>query len=427
MRLRPGLTVLWRRKGESQVGVDPRCAVVLEDLTAGEQHVLDHLRHEPTEADLIRVGRTSGVAPERVRELVALLHRSGVLAPDPRPRPPGSAVTPDEAYWSRLLADGDGARLMAHRSAAAVAVAGLDQVGMRIAVHLAEAGVGTLLLKDESPVLPSDVGPYHPRDVGGVRRERAEAVLRSSFPQLRTTARTGARPDVLVAVSTGVADPVQLLPLVREDVVHLPVVVGEVDVAIGPLVVPGQGPCTRCLDLHRTDADPAWPALATQLRASPPPLAATHLGQLGSAVAANQVLAVIDGRELVVDRASIEIGVSPLPVIRPWSVHPVCGCCEVAADMPDQRGTAAFSSAVGPTTEGAPTVGPSIDPAPTAGPSTDPAPTAGPSTDPAPTAGPSTDPAPTFGPNTSGEPTVGAGADRDAGQRTAARRVRTPA
>ncbi|MCK6212380.1 thiamine biosynthesis protein ThiF [Georgenia sp. EYE_87] len=342
MRLRPGLTVLWRRKGESQVGVDPRCAVVLEELTPGEQHVLDHLRHDPTEADLIRVGRASGVAPERVRELVALLRRSGVLDPDQRPRPPGSAVTPDEAYWSRLLPDGDGAALMARRAAAAVAVVGLDQVGMRIAMHLAEAGVGTLLLEDETLVRPSDVGPYHPRDVGGPRGARAEAVLRSTFPQLRTTARAAARPDVLVAVSTGVADPVRLLPLVREDVVHLPVVVGEVDVAVGPLVVPGEGPCTRCLDLHRTDADPAWPALATQLRASPPPLAATHLGQLGSAVAANQVLAAVDGRELVVDRASVEIGMSPLPVIRPWGVHPGCGCSGVGVDVPvGPRGAAA--------------------------------------------------------------------------------------
>lgn len=329
MRLRPGLVVLWRRKGESQVGVDPRCAVVLEDLTPGEQNVLDHLRHEPTEADLIRVGRTNGVAAGRVRELIALLGRSGVLNPDSRARSTGSSVSPDEAYWSRLLADGDGAGLMARRARATVTVDGLDQVGIRIATHLAEAGVGTVLLEDDSPVLASDVGPYHPRDVGGARGARAEALLRSTFPHLRTDVRAGTRPDVLVAVSVGVADPVRLLPLVREDVVHLPVVVGEVDVAVGPLVVPGQGPCSRCLDLHRTDADPAWPALATQLRAAPPPLVATHLGQLGAAVAASQVLAAIDGRELVADRASIEVGASPLPVLRPWSAHPACGCSGV--------------------------------------------------------------------------------------------------
>lgn len=331
MRLRPGLTVLWRRKGESQVGVDPRCAVVLENLTPGEQNVLDYLRHDPTEADLVRLGRTSGVPADRVRELIALLERSGVLDPDPRPRPPGAEKpSPDAGYWSRLLADGDGSGLMARRASATVAVVGLDQVGMRIASHLAEAGIGTILLEDDADVTVFDVGPYHPRDVGTPRRARAQAHLRSSYPHLRTEAPKGTRPAVLVAVSAAVADPVRLLPLVREDVVHLPVVVGDVDVAVGPLVVPGRGPCTRCLDLHRTDADPAWPALATQLRSSPSPPVASHLAQLGSAVAANQVLAAVDGRELVADGTSIEVGgMSPLPLLRPWAVHPACGCSDV--------------------------------------------------------------------------------------------------
>ncbi|PFG40741.1 ThiF family protein [Georgenia soli] len=352
MRLRPGLRVLWRRKGESQVGVDPRCAVVLENLTPGEQNVLDYLRHDPTEADLVRVGRTSGVPVARVRELVTLLERSGVLDPAPRTRPPGSAESPDEAYWSRLLPDGDGAGLMARRASATVAVVGLGQVGMRIATHLAEAGIGTILLEDDSAVRERDVGPYHPRDVGGRRRERSEAQLRSLFPQLRTDAPTGTRPDVVVAVSAGVADPVKLLPLLREDVVHLPVVAGDVDVAVGPLVVPGRSPCTRCLDLHRTDADPAWPALATQLRASPSPPVSSHLAQLGSAVAANQVLAQVDGRELVADGTSIEVGgLSPLPLVRPWTVHPACGCSGVGQEdiarpqpAPSRPGAAGASS-----------------------------------------------------------------------------------
>ncbi|WP_052436706.1 hypothetical protein [Georgenia sp. SUBG003] len=325
--------MLWRRKGESQVGVDPRCAVVLEDLTPGEQNVLDYLRHDPTEADLVRVGRASGVPAERVQELLTLLERSGVLAPAAPPRPPGDEEAPDAAYWSRLLPDGDGVGLMARRASATVRVVGLDQVGMRIAAHLAEAGIGTLLLDDDCAVQEHDVGPYHPRDVGAPRRARAEAQLRSVFPRLLTDAPAGARPDVLVAVSSGVADPVRLLPLVREDVVHLPVVVGDVDVAVGPLVVPGRGPCTRCLDLHRTDADPAWPALATQLRVAPSPPVPSNLAQLGSAVAASQVLAAVDGRRVVADGTTIEVGgLSPLPLLRPWTVHPGCGCAGVGPE-----------------------------------------------------------------------------------------------
>jgi nicotinamidase-related amidase len=35
---------------------------------------------------------------------------------------------------------------------------------------------------------------------------------------------------------------------------------------VGPLVIPGVTSCLRCADLHRSDRDAAWPALAAQLR-----------------------------------------------------------------------------------------------------------------------------------------------------------------
>ncbi len=51
----------------------------------------------------------------------------------------------------------------------------------------------------------------------------------------------------------------------REDVPHLPVVIGDRHAVVGPLVEPGRTVCCYCLDLARRDADPAWPAIATQL------------------------------------------------------------------------------------------------------------------------------------------------------------------
>ena len=53
----------------------------------------------------------------------------------------------------------------------------------------------------------------------------------------------------------------------RRDVPHLPSCSATPACTVGPFVRPGRGPCLRCLDLHRTDADPAWPAMATQLHA----------------------------------------------------------------------------------------------------------------------------------------------------------------
>lgn len=337
MRLRPGLSVLWRCEGESQIGTDPRCAVVLGGLTAGEQQVLDHLRHGPTEADLLRVGKTAGVSPARVRELVSMLDRGGVLdrREGARPLPPHVIEPAEPAYWARITPGGEGAAVVELRDRAVVAVVGLGQVGVRVARHLAEAGVGTVLLEDDSPVGRQDLGAYHPRDLGRPRRSQAEAELRSAFPMLRTTADDAARPDLVITVTWGVVDPVRLRELMREDVPHLPVVLGDVDLAVGPLVVPGNGPCTRCLDLHRTDADEAWPAVATQLRGRTSPGTAATAAQLGAAIAAHQVVAWLDGRELVIRRSTLEVsGLSPLPALRRWDVHPECGCAAPVAGVP---------------------------------------------------------------------------------------------
>ncbi|MDD9207484.1 thiamine biosynthesis protein ThiF [Georgenia sp. 10Sc9-8] len=275
-----------------------------------------------------------GVTPERVHELVELVRRAGVLHPAAKGRARWQTPTagPDEAYWERLRQDGDGAGVLARRSAATVAVLGLDRLGLAIATQVAAAGVGTVLVEDECPALPAD----HP---GGLRdRTRAEAAraaLRRTVPEVRTSAPAGTRPDLLVMVSAHVTDPVRVRPLMREDVPHLPMVVGDVEVVVGPLVVPGTGPCTRCCDLHRTDADPAWPAVATQLRVMPCTGPESGAAALAAALVTHQVLAHLDGREVAVRGASLEVtALDPVPAVRPWSVHPACGCQAPAPALP---------------------------------------------------------------------------------------------
>lgn len=52
--------------------------------------------------------------------------------------------------------------------------------------------------------------------------------------------------------------------LAHAQVPHLPVVVHEERVRIGPLVIPGVTPCLGCLDAQTADLDPAWAALLPQ-------------------------------------------------------------------------------------------------------------------------------------------------------------------
>jgi hypothetical protein len=107
-------------------------------------------------------------------------------------------------------------------------------------------------------------------------------------------------PDLLVVVSYGesprsVYERASLL-----GIDHLPVVLDEDRVRIGPLVRPGRTPCVSCHDLQRTDWDPAWPALLLQLGWRPPLLRFSALDPLTSHAAAVEVaaeaLAHLDGR-----------------------------------------------------------------------------------------------------------------------------------
>jgi bacteriocin biosynthesis cyclodehydratase domain-containing protein len=97
-------------------------------------------------------------------------------------------------------------------------------------------------------------------------------------------------------VLVGQHDPELASALVRERVPHLGASAAEAIGVVGPLVIPGQSACLRCLDLARSDRDPAWPLILAQLADQEPRPAACDAA-LTAAVAAqavSQALAFID-------------------------------------------------------------------------------------------------------------------------------------
>lgn len=109
------------------------------------------------------------------------------------------------------------------------------------------------------------------------------------------------------------------------DVPHL-AVVREVDgVAVGPFVAADDGPCLRCLDLARSEADASWPTIAAQLAGRPLPPMSARLRH--DTVAA--VVSAIDDRLRtgVSDLRSRALVISPGGRrSRPLAAHPACGC-----------------------------------------------------------------------------------------------------
>ncbi|KKW65770.1 cyclodehydratase [Mycolicibacterium elephantis] len=163
--------------------------------------------------------------------------------------------------------------------------------------------------------------------------------LRCSGARVTHSARNNAgapsEPTDLVVLSDYlVADPRVVHDLHAAGIAHLPVRVRDGTGLVGPLVIPGVTSCLGCADLHRSDRDAAWPAVAAQLRDTVGTAdRATVLAT--AALALNQVDRVI--RAVREERSTDE----PLPtldttlefdvnvgsvVARRWSRHPSCPC-----------------------------------------------------------------------------------------------------
>ncbi len=377
MRLRPGLAVLWRGPDEVQVGTDPRWAVRLTGLTPAEVESLTTLADG---AALPRPDR-GGDDPVRIERVTALhaaladarltvaspARRAPVTAP---PLPSGTAA--DAAVWSRLLDDGDGTGLVGARANRVVGLLGAGRLALTAAAVLASAGVGTVLVDDPAPVTTRDlgVGGFTARDVGSPRATAAARLLRDLAPDVRTSGAPSTRPDVVVTVEHGVADGARARLLMAAEVPHLSVVVREGDVLVGPFVRPGASACLRCLDLHRTDADPGWPVVAAQLAAMPTtrqPVEESVLAAVGGALAAGQVLAELDGRRPATVGACLEIALPDVvPRVRSWTVHPECGCAGLPGARPSGP-AGRHPTAPGPAGPGAGPRGPGPAPGPASG------------------------------------------------------------
>jgi hypothetical protein len=142
--------------------------------------------------------------------------------------------------------------------------------------------------------------------------------------------------DLVVLSDYLVADPRMLRDLHSQGVAHLAVRVRDGTGLVGPLVIPGVTSCLSCADLHRSDRDAAWPAIAAQLRetvgvADRATLLATAALALSQV---NRVIAAVRGHEAVPDpgppqalNATLEFDLNAGAIVaRQWTRHPLCSC-----------------------------------------------------------------------------------------------------
>jgi bacteriocin biosynthesis cyclodehydratase domain-containing protein len=308
--LKPGLLPVWRDRDTLQIGIDPRRAVALAGMSEAGWMIslLDGSRDR---AQVISAAGDRGIPPQLAERVLTLLAAGGALEDFPAgtyralPRQLRARLAPELAAASLAHGDGDGgARILARRRAAYVSVHGGGRLGPGVAGLLIASGIGQVTSSDGS-------GP----GAGG------EPLA-------------GARPDLVVLIGTHV--PELAASLMRGQIPHLAAAAGEAIGVVGPLVIPGASACLRCLDLARTDRDPAWPLILAQLagRRPDPPACDATLAAAVAAQATAQAMAFVDrpGRTGPVSNGTLEL---VLPGWqwrrRTWLPHPACTCGQRAA------------------------------------------------------------------------------------------------
>lgn len=317
----PGLEVLLRKPGEIQFGLDPRHALVACDLPP---QVVDALRRLDGLASLNTLLASIGEPnAESLRTVLRELSRRGLLEEATTARTRAF----DEPEHSSLRA---GARARQGRHEAAVTIHGGGRAAVATATLLATAGVGHIDSRCSGTVSVSDLGTgYIETDIGRpYGTAMARAVYRTNAKTTTTRLIGKARPTLAILADAIVPDPALARELFADGLPHLPIRVRDGIGIVGPLVIPGKTSCLRCADLHRTDLDPCWPAVATQLagRNRPTELSSVHaLASLATA----QVLRALNPTDRAPNTWNATLEVDPFEGAiqrRPWAPHPECSC-----------------------------------------------------------------------------------------------------
>lgn len=317
----PGLDVLLRKPGEIQFGLDPRHAMVAHDLPP---RVVETLRGLDGLADLdTLVANVGEPDAETLRTILRELSRRGLLeeAADPRAR------AFDEPEHTSLRA-GTGARQGRHENA--VTLHGGGRAAVATAALLATAGVGHIDSRCSGTVGVADLGTgYVDADVGRPYAVAMARAVRRANAKTTTTRLIGkARPELAILADAIVPDPELTRGLFADGVPHLPIRVRDGIGIVGPLVIPGKTSCLRCADLHRTDYDPCWPTVATQLAGRNRPTELSSVHALAS-LATGQVLRALNPADRAPNTWNATLEVDPFEGViqrRPWKPHPECVC-----------------------------------------------------------------------------------------------------
>ena len=346
--IKAGLLLVWRDPDTLQIGIDPRRAVALRGMR-GTEALINLLDGSRDLGQVLAAAQDGGVTRLAAERIIGLLAAAGALQDFPaatlRALPDGlrARLAGELATVSLALGHADGGALvLARRQGAYVRVHGTGPVASSLASLLAASGVGqvscTGVVGGPPGGGPGTGAPAGGSAAGGPRvapwppagRIRLGHPGADGPPAARRgPPGRGRRPDLAILADGYPPE----LPgtLVAGSVAHLTAAASEAIGLVGPLVMPGRTACLSCVDMARTDRDPAWPLILAQAcgQTPHPPACTAVLTAAVAAQAAAQALAFLDQSTVM---AAVINGTLELVLPdwqwrrRSWAPHPQCRC-----------------------------------------------------------------------------------------------------
>ena len=134
------------------------------------------------------------------------------------------------------------------------------------------------------------------------------------------------RCQLLVPLGSQVLPPRLNSYFLQQNFNFLPVLARDGGWLIGPLTVPGLSQCSTCLDLYLSEADPAWPTLATQLLCQPVAASSQSVARHCINIVVQVVASFFSGSEHWLGRYLEFSQTDLVGFSQVLSPHPECGC-----------------------------------------------------------------------------------------------------
>lgn len=134
------------------------------------------------------------------------------------------------------------------------------------------------------------------------------------------------RCQLLVPLGSQVLPPRLNSYFLQQNFNFLPVLAREGGWLIGPLTVPGLSQCSTCLDLYLSEADPAWPTLATQLLCQPVAASSQSVATHCINIVVQVVASFFSGSDHWLGRYLEFSQTDLVGFSQVLSPHPECGC-----------------------------------------------------------------------------------------------------